>query len=93
MPKEAVFTVELEAQLQADFMEEAAGEDRTASQVMHELMRGYVAQRRQARAYGDYLQRKVDAGRASVRAGRALSNDEVEAAFADRRMQAAAGSA
>lgn len=86
MPKEAVFTVELEAQLQADFMEEAAGEDRTASQVMHELMRGYVAQRRQARAYGDYLQRKVDAGRA-------LSNDEVEAAFADRRMQAAAGSA
>ncbi|PKL94513.1 MAG: antitoxin of toxin-antitoxin stability system, partial [Gammaproteobacteria bacterium HGW-Gammaproteobacteria-8] len=35
-----------------------------------ELMRGYIEQRRQAREYDDYLQRKVEAGRASMRAGR-----------------------
>lgn len=90
MPKEAVFTMKLDAQLRAEFMEEAAREDRPASQVVRELMRGYIEQRRQARAHDDYLQRKVDAGRASMRAGRGLANDEVEAAFAARRTRAAA---
>lgn len=47
-------------------MAEVAGEDRPASQVMRELMRGYIEQRRQAREYDGYLQRKVDAGRAST---------------------------
>lgn len=93
MPKEAVFTMKLEPELRADFMAEAAGEDRPASQVMRELMRGYIEQRRQARAYDDYLQRKIDAGRASMHAGRGRPNDAVEAAFAARRKQAVAGEA
>ncbi len=50
MPKEAVFTMKLEPELRADFMAEAAGEDRPASQIMRELMRGYIEQRRQARS-------------------------------------------
>ena len=49
MSKEAVFTMKLEPELRADFMAEVAGEDRPASQVMRELMRGYIEQRRQAR--------------------------------------------
>jgi hypothetical protein len=65
-------------------MAEAAGEDRPASQIMRELMRGYIEQRRQAREYDVYLRRKVEAGR-----GR--SNDEVEAEFATRRTKVAAG--
>lgn len=89
MPKEAVFTMKLEADLRNEFMQEAASEDRPASQVVRELMRGYIEQRRQARAYDAYLQRKVDAGRAAMRAGEGLSNDEVEAAFAARRKPAA----
>ena len=60
MPKEAVFTMKLEAELREDFMAEAAGEDRPASQVMRELMRGYIEQRRKAREYDGYLQRKVE---------------------------------
>jgi hypothetical protein len=91
MSKEAIFTMKLEPQLRADFMAEVAGEDRPASQVVRELMRGYIEQRRQARAYDDYLQRKVEAGRTSMRAGLGRSNDEVEAAFATRRHQVAAG--
>lgn len=89
MVKEAVFTMKLEPELHADFMAEAAGEDRTASQLMRELMRGYIEQRRQAREHDEFLRRKVEAGRASMRAGQGRSNDEVEAAFAARRSRAA----
>jgi len=88
MPKEAVFTMKLEAKLRDDFMDEAAAEDRPASQVMRELMRGYIEQRRQAREYDDYMRQKVEAGRASMRVGRGRPNDEVEAEFAKRRNKA-----
>lgn len=85
MRKEAVFTMKLEPELRAEFMAAAAIADRPASQVMRELMRGYIEQQQQIRDYNEYLRRKVEAGRASMRAGRGESNDEVEAAFAARR--------
>ncbi|KXU36127.1 antitoxin of toxin-antitoxin stability system [Ventosimonas gracilis] len=91
MAKEAVFTMKLEPELRADFMAEVIAENRPASQVMRELMRSYIEQRRQAREYDEYLLRKVEAGRASMRVGRGRSNDEVEATFAARRNQVAAG--
>jgi predicted transcriptional regulator len=93
MSKEAVFTMKLEPELRADFMAEAASEDRPASQIMRELMRDYVERRRQAREYDDYLRRKVEAGRVSMRAGRGRSNDDVEAAFSAKRNQVAASDA
>lgn len=89
MSKDAVFTMKLEPDLRADFMAETATEDRPASQVLRELMRGYIDQRRQAREYEDYLRRKVEAGRASMRAGRGRANEEVEAEFAEKRRAAA----
>ena len=85
MSKDAVFTMKLEPALRADFMEAVAGEDRPASQVMRELMRAYIEQRRQTNEYDAYLRRKVDAGRVSMAAGRGRSNDEVEAVFAAKR--------
>jgi len=63
MLKEAVFTMKLEPELRAEFMAEAAGEDRPASQIMRELMRGYIAQRRQVRENDDYLRHKIESGR------------------------------
>ena len=90
MSKQAVFTMKLELELRENFMAEAAGEDRPASQVLRELMRGYIEQRRQAREYDDYLRKKVEAGRASMRAGLGRSNDEVEATFAAKRAAAQA---
>ena len=93
MSKQAVFTMKLEPELRETFMAEAAGEDRPASQVMRERMRSYIEQRRQAREYDDYLRDKVEAGRASMRAGLGRSNDDVEAAFAAKRNQVAAGQA
>ena len=89
MSKEAVFTMKLESELRADFMAEAQASHRPASQVLRELMREFVERQRQAREYDQYFSRKVDAGRASMRAGRGRSNEEVEAAFAVRRAAAA----
>jgi len=89
MPKDAVFTMKLEPELRAEFMAEVAGEDRPAPQVMRELMRGHVEQRRQAREYDEFLRRKVDLARTSMQAGRGRSNADVEARFAAKRAKVA----
>ena len=75
MSKEAVFTMKLEPELRAEFMAEAASEDRPASQIMRELMRGYIAQRRQVRVNDDYLRHKIEDGRPSIRPGPGQSNE------------------
>jgi predicted transcriptional regulator len=85
MSKEAVFTMKLEPELRVEFMAEAQAAHRPASQVLRELMREFVQRQREAREYDEFLGRKVDAARASMRAGVGHSNDEVEATFAARR--------
>jgi len=87
MPKEAVFTMKLEAELRDAFMAEAEATHRPASQVMRELMREFVQRRREEREYDDFLRRKVEIARASMRADRGQSNKEVEAEFAARRAE------
>jgi predicted transcriptional regulator len=89
MSKEAVFTMKLEPELRAEFMAAAAAAHRPASQVLRELMREFVQRQRDARDYDEFLRRKVEAGRTSMRAGRGQPNDEVEAEFAARRARAA----
>lgn len=81
MPKEAVFTMKLEPELRAEFMAAAAGEDRPASQVVRELMRTYIEQRR----YDEYLRHKVEMARKQRAAGLHFSNEEVEAEAEARR--------
>jgi predicted transcriptional regulator len=85
MQKEAVFTMKLEAELRAEFMAEAQAAHRPASQVLRELMRGFVQQQQQQRAHDEFLTQKVDAARISVRAGLGRTNDDVEAEFAAKR--------
>ena len=92
MSKEAVFTMKLEPELRAEFMAEAEATHRPASQVLRELMREFVRHQREAREYDEFLRSKVEAGRASMRAGRGRPNDEVEAAFASRRARVASQS-
>ena len=85
MPKEAVFTLKLEAELRDEFMAEAEAAHQPASQVARELFREYVRRQREAREYENFQRQNVEAGRASVRAGKGATNEEVEAAFAARR--------
>ncbi|MHB1321990.1 MAG: hypothetical protein ACYCY0_10580 [Acidithiobacillus ferrivorans] len=87
MSKEAVFTMKLEPELRDEFMAEAEAAHRPASQVLRELMREFVQRQREAREYDEFLRSKVEAGRASMRADRGRTNEEVEAAFAARRAQ------
>jgi predicted transcriptional regulator len=91
MGKESVFTMKLEPELRDAFMRLAADEDRPASQIVRELMRDYIEQRHQDREYERYLHRKVEAGRASMRAGRGRSNDQVEVVFAAKRKRVPSG--
>lgn len=91
MSKDAVFTMKLEAELRAAFMAAAASEDRPASQVVRELMRAYVEQRSETPDYHDFLRRKVEAARNSMRVGTGRAHDSVEADFAARRQRAFAG--
>lgn len=88
MPKEAVFTMKLEPELRAEFMAEAEAVHRPASQVLRELMREFVRRQREAREYDEFLNRKVEIARSSMRAGSGRSNDEIEAEFAVRRTNA-----
>jgi len=87
MPKEAVFTMKLEPELRDEFMAEAEAAHRPASQIVRELMREFVHRQREAREYDEFLRRKVELARASIRAGRGRSNEEVEAEFAARRAE------
>ncbi|MEQ1954538.1 antitoxin of toxin-antitoxin stability system [Mesorhizobium sp. CN2-181] len=76
MAKEAVFTMKLEPELRDAFMAAAKHEDRPASQIVREFMRDFVNQDRE---YVAWLQRKVDAARADIAAGRVYSDEEVRA--------------
>ncbi|BCH12262.1 MULTISPECIES: antitoxin of toxin-antitoxin stability system [Mesorhizobium] len=89
MPKEAVFTMKLEPELRDAFMAETEADHRPASQVVRELMRDYIERRREEREYDEFLRRKVEVARSSMRAGRGRTNDEIEADFAARRAKTA----
>ncbi|AUV14776.1 antitoxin of toxin-antitoxin stability system [Aeromonas sp. ASNIH3] len=79
--------MKLEPELRDEFMAATTEDDRPASQVVRELMRDYIKQRRQAREYDDYLRRKVEAARRQRDAGLHFSNEEVEAEAAARRVE------
>jgi predicted transcriptional regulator len=85
MTKPAVFTMKLEPDLRAAFMAEAEAAHQPASQVVRQLMREFVQQQRDRREHTAFLQRKVDAARASILAGQGVPNDAVAADFAARR--------
>jgi predicted transcriptional regulator len=85
MPKEAVFTMKLESELRDDFLAEAEAVHRPASQVVRELMREFVQRQRDSRDYDAFVRDAVEEGRASIRAGEGLTNEQVEAEFAARR--------
>ena len=51
------------------------------------LMRDYIQRRREEREYDEFLRRKIEIARSSMRAGRGRSNEDVEAEFAARRAE------
>ncbi|UDM50582.1 antitoxin of toxin-antitoxin stability system [Cupriavidus sp. MP-37] len=72
-------TLTLNPQLRDAFMAEAAAEGLTTSQVAEALIRQYLAQRQQSRDDEALFQQMVEEGRASMRAGIGIPNEQVEA--------------
>jgi len=59
MPKEAVFTMKLEAELRDAFMAEAEAAHRPASQIVRELMLEFVQARRDEREHDTWFRAQV----------------------------------
>lgn len=85
MSKSAVFTMKLEQELRSDFLAEAEASHRPASQVVRELMRQFIDQQRERRDHAEFVQRKVERARLSMKNGDGRENAVVEAEFAARR--------
>ena len=85
MSTRADFTIKLEPELREAFMAATTADDRPASEVVRELMRGYIEQHREVRDYDDYLRRKIAVARADIEAGRGYSNEDIEAEFSKAR--------
>lgn len=79
MPKDAVFTMKLDAELRDKFMAEAEAMDRPASQVMREMMREFVHKREEERQYDAWFRKEVEAGIAEANEPNAVtySTEEV----------------
>lgn len=90
MSKEAVFTMKLEPQLRDQFMAATQALQRPASQVLRELMRGFVQEQQHNKDYETYLNAKVNASRVSLQAGLGVDNATIEAQFAAKRAAVAA---
>jgi len=62
MPKEAMFTLKLEAELRDQFMAEAEATHRPASQLVREFMRDFVRQQREGREHDAWFRAEVERG-------------------------------
>ncbi len=69
MPKEAVFTVKLEAELRDAFAAEAAAMHRPASQLVREFMREFVQRQRAAREHDTWFRAQVQHALEDARPG------------------------
>lgn len=79
MAKRAVFTLELEPELRDAFAAAAERADRTAPELVRELMRDFVEDHAEPDdAYREFLRRKVEKARASVERGEVSSQEKVE---------------
>ncbi len=87
MPKEAVFTLKLEAELRDQFMAEAAASDRPASQLVREFMRDFVRRQRETREHNAWFRAEVRQGlsEADDPKVKRIAHEEVSAKWRQRR--------
>ncbi len=60
MAKDAVFTMKIEPELRDKFMEEAERLDRSASQVVREMMREFVSKQEEERVYDKWFRAELE---------------------------------
>ncbi|MHB1531197.1 CopG family ribbon-helix-helix protein [Acidithiobacillus sp.] len=84
---EATVVVRVEEDLKTAFANAAKAHDRNTSQLLRDFMRDYVRRQEEQADYDAWLRQKVEIGRAAMRDGRVQLSEEVEADFAQRRVQ------
>lgn len=87
---DTVLTVRLGPELRDPFLSEAAMSDLPPADLLRELVQAFVEERRASTeplspGYEAFVRRKVEAARASLRAGHGLRHEDVAAEFAARR--------
>ncbi|HEX4006028.1 MAG TPA: type II toxin-antitoxin system RelB/DinJ family antitoxin [Acidobacteriaceae bacterium] len=86
MPKEAVFTLKLEAELRDAFISEAAAVHQPASQLVREFMREFIRSQHEAREHDGWFRAEVQKALDDKSPG--IPNQQVKRHFAKRRAQA-----
>lgn len=78
MPKEAMFSLKLEAELRDQFMAEAEAAHRPASQIVREFMRDFIQRQRESREHDAWFRGEVEQGlrEADDPAVRRVSHDD-----------------
>lgn len=84
MSKDVVFTMKIEPELRDRFMAAAGTTKQSASQIVRDLMKEFIERQNEAQEYKEFLQRKIEKSRESIRAGRLVSSEDVKAEFAKR---------
>ncbi len=79
--------MKLDPELHDAFKAAAASDDRPAAQVVRELMRRYIDERRQAQVYDEFVRDKVETARNQKAVGQYITHEEVEAEAARRRAE------
>jgi predicted transcriptional regulator len=89
MPKEAIFTLKLEAELRDQFLAEAAASHRPASQIVRELMREFVKRQREAREHDAWFRTEVEQGmrEADDPSVRRIPHEEVASSWHEQRAE------
>lgn len=82
---DATFTFRVDEALKSEFASAAKAMDRSGAQLLRDYMREVVQQRQSRSDYQTWERRQVEAGLRSVREGRTLPADEVEAHFTAKR--------
>jgi predicted transcriptional regulator len=83
---ESTFTFRVDEALKAEFTKLAKAKDRTAAQILREMMRSYVAEETPPTPeYIEWLTRKVEKSRASIAAGNFYTHEEMKERMAAHR--------
>jgi predicted transcriptional regulator len=76
---EATFTFRVDEALKAEFTQAAKESDRTAAEVLRDLMRDYVRGREEREAYDAWFIAEVEKGIVEADAGLLIPHEQVEA--------------
>ena len=84
---QATFTFRVDGELKDSFTAVAKSLDRSGAQLLRDYMRDIIRRQKEAEDHGAWFREQVQFGLDSANAGNLVSNEDVEAKFAARRVE------